>query len=640
MNFRISLVLAAALVSTDTAAVQEAPQGGVIQAEKNLMVPMRDGVRLATDVYRPAVDGKPVEAKLPLLLHRTAYGKTGERLVSLARFFARNGYVVAVQDDRGTYESEGVQTKYIGMGRDGYDAIEYLAKLPYVDGQVGMWGTSYAAHTQATAAILNPPHLKTMVLNMGGVSNGWDHKIRNHGAFELAQQVGWAFTQLAEQDNQAAARAVMQQEKPADWVAVLHAKRGLNPLSIAPNFEEYIFDMMTRGDYDDYWKQPDVNWSRHYGVTSDIPMMHVTGWYDSYAGSGIANYVGLSKVKRSPMRLLVGPWLHGRNAQSNAGDVEFGPDAALADFHDRLHLRWFDHFLKRRNNGVAEEPAAQIFVMGTGDGHKDANGRLVHGGYWKTVASWPLPGTRFVNYYFHADGGLRPRAPSAEAVPTVYTFDPRDPVPTIGGSFSSTAGLAMPGAFDQRERPFTAEPLAGFLGSKPPFLPLRARADVVVFQTDPLAEDVEVVGPIVVKLFASSTAVDTDFTAKLVDVYPPSKDYPLGFEMNLTDGILRARYRSSPEKPEFMRPGEVYEFRIDPFPTANVFKTGHRIRIDISSSNFPRFDVNPNTGEPVGMDRRVVVADNSIFHDPKRPSHVVLPIVPRSGPAPSRAAGR
>jgi hypothetical protein len=638
MKLPAALVLALVAVLPGGARVlQETPQFGATQSDKNLMVPMRDGVKLATDVYRPTLDGKPVETKLPLLLHRTAYGKTGERLVSIATFFARNGYVVALQDDRGTYDSEGVQYKYIGMGRDGYDAVEWLARLPYVDGQVGMWGTSYAAHTQATAAILNPPHLKTLILNQGGVQNGWDHKIRNHGAFELAQQVGWAFAQLAAQSNHPAAKALVGAEHPADWVSSLQGKRGLTPLSIAPNFEEYIFDMMTRGDYDEYWTQPDVNWSAHYGRTSDIPMMHITGWYDSYAGGTIANYLGLSKVKTSPMKLLVGPWLHARNTQSHAGDVEFGAEAAIPDFHEGMHLRWFDRFLKGRSNGVTEEPPAQIFVMGTGDGHKDRNGRLYHGGYWKTVASWPLPETRFTNYYFHAGGLLQTRAPAADAPPTVYTYDPRDPVPTIGGGFSSTTGLAAPGAFDQRERPFDRDRTTGFLGSRPPYLPLRARPDVIVFQTEPLSEDVEVVGPIVVNLFAASTAVDTDFTAKLIDVYPPSADYPLGFEMNLTDGILRARYRRSPEKAELLKPGEVSEFRIEPFPTANVFKKGHRIRIDISSSNFPRFDVNPNTGEPVGMSRRVVSADNSIFHAPARASHVVLPIVPRRPATPSRS---
>ena len=611
---------------------QEAPQLDASQVETNLMVPMRDGVRLATDVYRPAVNGRPVDARLPLLLHRTTYGKTGDRLVAQARYFARNGYVVALQDDRGTYDSEGVQYKYIGMGRDGYDAVEWLARLPYTDGQVGMWGTSYAAHTQATAAILAPPHLKTIVLNQGGVQNGWTHKIRNHGAFELAQQVGWAFAQLAAQRSDPTARALMAVERPHDWIGSLSGRRGITPLSVAPNVEEYIFDMMTRADYDEYWKQPDLNWSAHYAGTSDIPMMHVTGWYDSYAGGTIANYVGLSAIKKSPVRLLVGPWLHARNTQSHAGDVEFGPGAAIPDFHDALHLRWFDHFLKGRDNGVAQEPAARIFVMGAGDGHRDGEGRLYHGGYWRTVPAWPLPETTFTSYYFHAGGSLRTEPPQGDSPPTTYTFDPRDPVPTVGGSFSSTAGLAAPGAFDQRERPFSPDTTTGVLGSEPPYLPLKARADVLVFQTEPLAADVEVVGPVLVRLFASSTAPDTDFTAKLIDVYPPSKDYPAGFEMNLTDGIIRARYRASAERAELMKPGQAYEFTIEPFPTANVFKKGHRIRVDISSSNFPRFDVNPNTGEPLGMHRRVALADNSVHHDARRPSHVVLPIVPRQGP--------
>jgi uncharacterized protein len=622
--------------------VQESAQADVAQTARNLMIPMRDGVRLATDVYRPVVNGKPVDTKLPLLLQRTPYGKTGERLVAAAKFFARHGYVVVLQDERGTYDSEGVQFKYIGMGKDGYDTIEWLAKLPYVDGQVGMWGTSYAAHTQATAAILNPPHLKTIVLNQGGLANGWDHKIRNHGAFELAQQIGWAFGQLATQTNHPEARALVAAENVADWISVLPAKRGLNPLSIAPNFEDYIFDMMTHGDYDAYWKQPDVNWSLHYEQTSDIPMMHITGWYDSYAAGTIANYVGLSRIKKSPMRLIVGPWLHARNTQSHAGDVEFGREAAIADFNEQFHLRWFDHVLKRRDNGVAREAPAQIFVMGTGDGHKDANGRLFHGGAWRTVASWPLPDTRYASYYFHSDGSLTAAAPRSDDPPTAYTYDPHDPVPTIGGSFSSTAGLAAPGAFDQREREFTGDPNKGFLGSKPPYLPLKARPDVIVFQTTPLVEDVEVVGPITVKLFASSTAPDTDFTAKLIDVYPPSTDYPRGFEMNLTDGIVRARYRKSRETAEFMKPGEIHQFTIEPFPTANVFKKGHRIRVDISSSNFPKFDVNPNTGEPLGLNRRMQTATNTIYHDAAHPSAIVLPLVARtttSDGADARQAG-
>ena len=248
--------------------------------------------------------------------------------------------------------------------------------------------------------------------------------------------------------------------------------------------------------------------------------------------------------------------------------------------------------------------------------------------YWREETEWPLPSTEFVKYYFHNDGTLGKVAPVSDVTPTTYRYDPQDPVPTIGGSFS---GALKRGPYDQRTREFKSlrgGSENGFYGAKPPYLPLKTRPDVVVFQTEPLEADVEVVGPITVTLYAASTAVDTDFTAKLIDVYPPSQDFPTGFDMNLTDGIIRARYRNSPEEQEFMLPGDVYEFVIEPFPTGNVFKKGHRIRIDISSSNFPRFDVNPNTGEPLGKHRRMIVADNSIYHDAAYPSHVVLPIVP------------
>ena len=600
----------------------------VIFHEQNLMVPMRDGVRLATDVYRPGRNGQPVEEAFPLILQRTGYNKTGERFEEQARYFVQRGYVVAIQDDRGTYASEGVQTKYIGWGKDGYDAVEYLGELPYTDGQVGMWGTSYGAHTQATAAILNPSHLKTIIPNHGGVGSGWHSKIRNHGAFELGQQLGWAFTQMRAQVYNPTASKMMGREKAVDWVGSLAGKKGLTPLASAPNFEEYIYDMMTRSDYDDYWKHPDVNWSLYYEETADIPALHVTGWYDSYTKSTIGNYVGMSKVAESPQRLLVGSWVHGGNTRSSSGDVEFGPDAAIPDFFSGLHVRWFDHFLKGKQNGVAEEPAVRLFVMGGGDGHKDENGRLFHGGYWRSSDEWPIAGTTFERFYFHADGSLSREAPAPGVPPTTYTYDPGHPVPTIGGSFSHQRGLMASGGYNQREAEFAGDETKGFYRSRPPYLPLRARPDVVVFETELLEEDVEVIGPITVRLHASSTAVDTDFTAKLVDVYPPSADYPSGYELNITDGVLRARYRDNPERAQLMTPGRVYEFQIDPFPTANVFKRGHRIRIDISSSNFPRFDVNPNMGEALGKDHRVVVADNSVYHDADRPSHVVLPIAP------------
>lgn len=625
-------LLALAVVGSGLGALSGPTFGGenddfeAVLFQGNFMIPMRDGVRLATDIYRPARGGVPVPEKLPVLLQRTPYDKTGTSIVASARYFAARGYVVALQDVRGTYASEGVFTKYIGEGRDGYDTVEYLAGVAYSNGKVGMWGTSYAAHVQANALKLSPPHLATVVLNMGGMSNGWDHKVRNHGAFEN-QQLTWAIRQLASETKDPLVREYLATVKVEDWLQALPLRKGLNPLSVAPNFEDYILEMMSHGDYDDdTWKHPDVNWLEHYDETKDVPMMLVSGWYDSYAGGTIQNYVELSKRLRSPVSLVIGPWTHGGNTRSYAGDVELGPEATIEDFYRGFHLRWFDRILKGvANENEREEQPVRVFVMGGGDGHKDANGRLSHGGSWRSASSWPLPGVRFAPYYFHQDGSLSESPPTEQESSTTFTFDPRDPVPTIGGAFSSTSPVFEPGAYSQVER-------EGLVGAKPPFLPLSARPDVVVFQTEPLPAVVEVTGPIVVELYISSTAVDTDFTAKLVDVYPPSADFPAGFEMNLTDGILRTRYRNSPERQELMTPGEVYRIEIEPFPTANLFQKGHRIRLDVSSSNFPRFDVNPNSGEPLGSSRRKVIADNTIYHDAARPSHVVVPILERKTP--------
>jgi len=593
----------------------------------DVMIPMSDGVKLAVDIYRPAANGVVLEEKLPIVLQRTPYNKRSEQYVEQLKYLVRRGYVAVIQDCRGRYQSEGSFIKYTNEPKDGYDTIEWLANLPYTNGNIGTMGLSYGAHVQACAAKLNPPHLKTSVLNMGGTSNGWDHSIRNHGAFML-KQLTWAFRQVADETDNPVVRDMLDIEKAIHWFQALPLKKGLNPLSIVPNFEAYIFEMMTHSDYDDYWKDIGTNWMEYYDQTSDIPMIHISGWYDGYCATAIQNYLGLSRSKKSPIRLLMGPWLHGESDCTCAGNVEFGPDAAIDDFYTEWHLLWFDRFLKGKENGVEKEPAIKLFIMGTGDGRKDQNGRLFHGGYWRTEANWPLPDTRFTNYYFHTDGSLSTGLPGADDASTTFTYDPSHPVPTIGGSMAASLPVFVGGAFDQREREFKGDPEKGFFGSRPPYLPLKARHDVVVFQTERLPENVEVTGPIVVKLFASSTAVDTDFTAKLIDVYPPSKDFPSGFEMNLTDGILRARYRDSWERQELMNPGEIYEFTIEPFGTANVFKKGHRIRIDISSSNFPRFDVNPNTGEPLGMSRRVIKADNTIFHDMVHPSHVILPIIP------------
>ncbi|HEX9166470.1 MAG TPA: CocE/NonD family hydrolase [Gemmatimonadales bacterium] len=611
---RRAVALLIAIGAASPAAAQD------VAVERNVMIPARDGIRLATDIYRPARGGVAEPGRRPVLFLRTPYDKGNDALAAQATYFARNGYVVALQDARGRYRSGGTFTKYASDdSRDGYDSIEWLAAQPWSDGRVGMWGTSYAAHAQADAAKLNPPHLATMVLNQGGMADAWDHAVRHGGAFELGRELTWAWRQIPADATDPAVVALFEREKVTDWYTVTPLRKGLSPLAVAPNFESYFLEELTTADYTALWKGIGLNWKDWYARTADVPMLHIGGWYDIFLRGTVENYVNLSRLKRSPVRLLVGPWTHSANGRTYAGEVDFGPDAAIADFATAFHLRWFDRVFKQGAAGFTGDRPVRLFVMGTGDGRKDASGRLRHGGYWMDAEAWPVPGTVPTPFYFHGDGTLRRSAPLVTGASTTYTYDPARPVPTIGGN---TSARLNDGAWDQRERP-------DFFGSRAPFLPLRSRADVVVFQTEPLGEDVTVVGPVEVKIWASSDAVDTDFTAKLVDVYPPSEDFPGGFDMNISDALIRASYRGGRTTRELMTPGQVYELTIRPFPTANVFKKGHRIRVDISSSNFPRFDLNPNTGEPLGQNRRAIPANNTIWHDAQHPSSVTLSILPR-----------
>jgi hypothetical protein len=318
------------------------------------------------------------------------------------------------------------------------------------------------------------------------------------------------------------------------------------------------------------------------------------------------------------MRLVVGPWTHHGNTVSFAGDVEFGPDAAIKDFDTQFQLRWFDTFLKGVKTAPPQAPV-RYFLMGTGDGHKDAEGRLFHGGEWRESNEWPPSEARAALFYLHADGSLTQRLPAAsERSSTTFEFDPAHPVPTIGGGVSKRL---KDGAYDQRERP-------DMPGSRAPYLPLRSRNDVLVFQSEILKQDVVLAGPVEVTLYVSSSGSDTDFTAKLVDVYPPSADFPAGFDMNLTDAVVRASYRDNSKTRELLVPGRIYTLIVRPFDTANVFKAGHRIRLDISSSNFPRFDVNPNTGEPLGLNRLTKIVENTVYHEPTHLSALKLFVVP------------
>jgi putative CocE/NonD family hydrolase len=609
---------------------------------QDVMTPMRDGVGLAADIYLPARGGEPAPGKFPALLERTPYNKKDpERVVQNGEYYARHGYAVVIQDVRGRFRSEGEFSFLVNEPQDGYDTVEWIAAQPWCSGAVGTLGTSYMGWTQSALATQNPPHLRAMFVNQSG-SNAYTSSLRHGGAFEL-RFLCWAFWGGAVSKEALADPVVgraLGRVNVREWLTRLPIRRGCSPLALIPAYERWALDLMTRGDYDDFWKQPGLNIEAHYKEHADVPTYYSGGWYDSYTRATLENFVGLSAIKKQPIHVIMGPWTHGWKSLglSYAGDVEFGSEAAID--YNAFRLRFFDHFVKGLPGDLGDEAPVRIFVMGGGDGRRTGEGRMRHGGRWRTEQEWPLARTRYTPFYLHPDGGLGPSRPPAGAAATRYLYDPRNPVPTIGGNMSSLAGLmprpegapeipntqreremiGLPGAFDQREAP-------EFFGCRPPYLPLASRPDVLVFQSEPLADDTEVTGPLVVTLWGSSSAPDTDFTAKLIDVYPPNLDYPDGYAMNLTDTILRARYRNGDGAAELLRPGEVTRFTLPLYPTSNLFQRGHRIRLDISSSNFPRFDVNPNTGEPVGAHRMWAVAENAVYHDAAHPSHVTLPII-------------
>ena len=606
----------------------------------DVMVAMRDGVRLATDIYVPVGTAADGQRRFPVILERTPYNKTApsrsERTPSnptplgraeVAAFFTRRGYAVVYQDCRGRYKSEGEFVKYLSDGNDGYDTCAWIVKQAWSTGRIGTMGLSYAAHTQGALGSAGAPGVAAMFLDSGGFSNAYQGGIRQGGAFEL-KQATWAFNQALESPEirrDPAKLAAMRAIDIRDWFRRLPWRRGNSPVTLAREYEDYLFEQWEHGVFDDYWKQLGIYAEGFYDQYVDAAMVHMSSWYDAYARTATDNYVGLSKRKRGPVRLIMGPWTHGDRQLPYVGDVDFGPAATLdgnvaTDFLT-LRARWFGRWLKGERNGVDQEPPVRIFVMGGGSGRRNAAGRLDHGGRWRSERDWPIPDTRWRPYYFGRDGSLSPSAPAAREAWHEYRFDPRAPVPTIGGTVTSGQPVMVGGAFDQREGP-------RFFGSTEPYRRLAERSDVLVFQTPPLETDVEVTGPIVANLWIASDCPDTDVTIKLVDVYPPNVDYPDGFAMNITDGILRVRYRDSWERPSLMVPGTVYAIRVSAFPTSNLFARGHRIRLDVSSSNFPHFDVNPNTGEPEARATSVRVATNRVYLDADRPSHVVLPVIP------------
>ena len=559
--------------------------------ENDVPMTTRDGVTLRADVYRP--DGA---GRFPVLLSRLPYDKNGRRRPGDIDVFVEHGYVVIMQDTRGRFASDGDEYyPLIGEAQDGHDAVEWAARLPYADGHVGTMGQSYLGATQYLLAPTRPPHLDASfpVSAAADFHQCWVY--HTGGAFELGWQIPYAILMARDTiarrgltDKLLAELERVLAPAPTPWAPPLTdaAYRRLPLMAWAEQLApvaRYLTDYLERPEDGPPWWEINVE-RRHAEIA--VPMYHVTSWYDIFLHGGLANFRGLHERAPSAHKLLVGPWAHlfpyTNPTSGGAGDVDFGP-AALISIHE-IQLRWFDHWLKGIDTGILDEPPVKIFVMGDNR--------------WRDEHEWPLARTRYTPFYLHRDGVLSPEAPGEEAADR-FVYDPDDPVPTRGGN---TLILAM-GVQDQR--------------------PLEARPDVLVYTSAVLTEALEVTGPLVVTLHAASSAPDTDFTAKLVDVRPD------GYAQNLADGIVRARYRESRTAPTLLTPGEVTKFTIDLWATSHVFLPGHRIRVEISSSNFPRFDRNLNTGEDQATGTRWQAARQTVFHDGRYPSHILLPVVPR-----------
>lgn len=606
---------------------------GPVREPFEVMLPVRDGVRLATDVYTAG----PEQGPRPVVLERTPYGKRTARDSDQSRrgvpvvqphessaFFLERGYTVVRQDCRGRGQSEGEFVKYLNEGPDGADTLAWIAAQPWCDGRVLMNGVSYSAHAQTAAAAEAPPALAAMFLDSGGFSSAYEAGMRMGGAFEL-KQATWAFRHAVrskEASENPVLAAGLAETDVADWFHMTPWRAGNSPLSLLPGYEDYLLEQWANENFGPFWTQPAIYARGSYDRFPDVPSFHISSWYDPYVLSAIENFTELGRRKQSPSRLLLGPWTHGKRCLTFAGDVDFGPQAAfdenLAPSYLNFRADWFDAVV----DGTADSgPRVTYFVMGGGPGTRNDDGRLEHGGTWEHAGTWPPENTQRVPFFLSPGGGLQAR-PAADDAALTYSFDPADPVPTIGGQVTSGEPVMRGGAFDQMTGPHV-------FGAREPYLPLCARPDVLVFRTPELSEPVTVAGGVEVELYVSSSAPDTDFTVKLIDEHPPSEDYPRGFAMNLTEGILRARFRDSFSAPEPMEPGEVYRLTITAPDTANIFAAGHRIRLDVSSSNFPRFDVNPNTGGVVATTRTRRVAENTVHMSPQHPSAVVLSVANR-----------
>ena len=555
-------------------------------------VPMRDGVNISTDIYLP-----DVTSPVPAIVIRTPYNNNNEGVVKDCVYFASRGYAVAAQDVRGRWDSEGDWYPFINEAQDGFDAHEWVGSQSWCDGNVGTMGGSYLAMVQWQAAPLRSRYLKAMVPRVG-YSNFYHNWVYTGGAFQLGFNLRWGGVQMHTRTNQVQYLWMPEGNKLSD----LHWHLPLINMDEAAGRVNLIWkDWVKHPSYDDYWRSMRPA-EEHYSEIA-VPAYGLGGWYDVFLQSTLDNFMGVNRHGMPPgkgnQKMVIGPWIHSTGdmgQDTRTGDVDFG-DTARIDLYAE-HVRWFDYWLKGIDNGITSEPPVNVFVMGANR--------------WRKASDWPIPGTEYTPYYLHSpgkansmfgDGVLDTEKPSSEASDQ-FVYDPEHPVMTIGGSTCCSENLT-PISMGPREQQA-----------------VEWRPDVLVYTSPVLDEDVEVTGPVKMVLYAASDARDTDFTAKLVDVSPN------GTAINAAQGIIRARYRDSWEEPTLLEPGNIYKYTIDLWSTSNCFLKGHRIRVEVSSSNFPQFDRNPNTGNPFGMDAEMQIANQTVYHDAEHPSHILLPIVP------------
>ena len=562
-----------------------------VVVERNVAMKTRDGVTLYADVYRPKGDGP-----YPVLLQRTPYNKDGGS--TFGHLAAEHGFITVVQDVRGRYTSEGEWYTFKHEGNDGYDAVEWAAALPHSNGKVGMWGGSYVGATQMLTAIAHPPHLAGIcpVVTASNYHENWTYQ---GGAFEQWFNESWTSGLAQDTVNRAfrdASNAMVGAKTlPLKDYPLFNMQVNPDPKTWTGKYAPYFLDWLSHPTYDSYWKQWAID--EHY-ADIQVPALTVAAWYDLFQGGSLRNYMGIKAgggdAARKGQHLIVAIGGHSGFGRK-VGDVDFGADAPFDE--NAVTLAWYEYLFQGKQNEFATEKPVKLFVMGENK--------------WRYEEDWPLKRAKETQYFLHSsgkangaagDGALSTQAAKSE-VADVYTYDPADPVPTVGGPLCCDPVHLATGPRDQAT--------------------VEKRNDVLVYTTPALDADTEVTGPVTLDLFVKSSAVDTDFTGKLVDVGPD------GVAENLTEGILRAKYRNSTTTAEPLTPGKVVELKIDLWSTSNVFLKGHKIRVEVSSSNFPRFDRNLNNGKDASEASDFVKAENTVLHDREHPSALVLPVVAR-----------